>query len=182
MFHRYCSSAGFIRRGHNFCVESGGVTGGPDLLLERWVHYPWRLSMCLLSLGRSSILASPITLLVYNRGLFKGLTRETNVSGNSFHGDLSHSKWISFLNLTWPEVFLEYKITPRGMLDLWLGKRALFSLEVKFVNWATIDHVAGGQLQLFYADVSLPVFSSFCFLMSLSLIWIKLKSLGDVNW
>lgn len=71
------------------------------------VHYPWRLWQCLLSSGRSHMSASPIKLVVYNTGLFKGLTREANVSGNSFHGDLFHRKWISFLKLAWPEFILE---------------------------------------------------------------------------
>lgn len=182
MFCRHYTLAEFILRRHNFCVEGRGVSGGPDLLLEQWVHYPWRLSLCLLSLGHSSILALPIKLVICNRGLFKGLTREANVSGNSFHGDLSHSKRISLLNLTWLETFLEYKITPRGMLDLWLGDRASLALEVKFVNWARINYEAGGWCLLFYAGVSLPIFSSFCILMSSSLICVQLKSLGDVNW
>lgn len=115
-----------------------------------WVHYPWRLSLCLSSSGHSSILALPIKLVVYKRGLFKGLTREANVSGNSFHGDLFHSKWISFLNLAWPEVFLEYKNHSKRSVRLLVGKRAPFSLELKFVTLPRSRR----ETSLFYGGVS----------------------------
>lgn len=99
-----------------------------------WVHCPWRLSLCLLSPGSRSISASPIKLVVYSRGLFRGLPGEANVSGYSFHGDVFPRKWISCLTLAWPEVFLEYKNHSESSVRPLVGKRAPFSLEMKFVN------------------------------------------------
>lgn len=117
------------------------------------VHYPQRLSLCLLSSGHSSISTLPIKLVVYNRELFRDHTREANMSANSFHGDLFHRRWISFLNSAWPEVFLEYKVIPRGRLDPWLRKRAGFSFAMAFVNWSRIDHYVGGRLLVLWRGV-----------------------------
>lgn len=99
-----------------------------------WVHYPWRLSLWLLSSGPAVFQHYPSSLSSIT-GLFKGLSTEANVSGHSFHGDLFPSEWISFLTLAWPEVFLEYKNHFERSLRPLVGKRPPFSLEMKFVNW-----------------------------------------------
>lgn len=132
-----------------------------------------RASLCLLSSGHSSISASPVRLVVHNTGLFKGLTREADVSGNSFHGDLFHSKWISFLNLAWPEVFLQ-----EGRQTSGWEQGTIFSWdEIWELPWSL------GQTSLFiYGGVFNPPPQASAFDKSPFLVWKKLKSRGHVNW